>query len=194
MPLNIPTSCRTLNWPSFSWKGQESEKEEGSAGGCEMLNTEWSRDRTLSHPEERIQRSVLHELCDDPLRRAAGDHALQLQDVGVVKLAQDPGFTQEHALLTVRCPPAKCFHGHQHFAATQRAVTAAGHLPKLSWTWRESRSQLFSGYQETNKITLLLSTGLPAPITSSILRCVGSISRANSLTASLGSSYVDGST
>lgn len=64
-----------------------------------MLDRE--SDRMLPHPEERVQRSVLHELCDDPLWRAAGDHALQLQDVGVVKLAQNPGLAQEHALLAV---------------------------------------------------------------------------------------------
>lgn len=101
---------------------------------------DWRGDRMLPHPEERVQGSVLHELCDDPLWGAAGDHALQLQDVGVVKLAQDPGLAQEHALLPVRRTPAEGLHGHQHLTAAQRAVTAAGHFPKLSWRWREGRS------------------------------------------------------
>lgn len=55
----------------------------------------------LSHPEESVQGPVLHELCDDPLRGAASDHALQLQHVGVVELAQHPGLAEEHPPLSV---------------------------------------------------------------------------------------------
>lgn len=59
-----------------------------------------------SHPEEGVQGPVLHELSDDPLWGGTSDHTLQLQYVGVVKLSHDPCFTEEHALLSVRRPPA----------------------------------------------------------------------------------------
>lgn len=97
-------------------------------------------DRVLSHPQERIQRSVLHELGDDSLWRAAGDYPLQLQDIGVVKLAQDPGLAEEHALLPVRRPPAEGLHSNQHLSPAQRAITTARHLPELSWRRTEGES------------------------------------------------------
>lgn len=72
----------------------------------------------LSHPEEAVQGTVLHELSDDPLWGATSDHTLQLQYVWVVKLSQDPCFTEEHPLLSVRCPPAESLHRYQHLPAT----------------------------------------------------------------------------
>lgn len=32
MPLSIPTSCRTLNWPSFSWKSLSVQRVSGEGG------------------------------------------------------------------------------------------------------------------------------------------------------------------
>lgn len=60
----------------------------------------------LSHPEKGVQGPILHELSDDPLWGATSDHALQLQYIGMVKLSQDPCFTEEHPFLSVGCPPA----------------------------------------------------------------------------------------
>lgn len=88
----------------------------------------------LSHPEEGVQGPVLHELSDDPLWGATSDHALQLQHIGVVKLSQDPCFTEEHPPLSVGRPPAQSLHRHQHLPATQRTVAAPRDLPKLGWS------------------------------------------------------------
>lgn len=93
--------------------------------------------RWFSHPEEGVQWPVFHKLSDDPLRRAASDHTLQLQHVRVVKLAQDPGFTEEHPPLPVGRPPAQSLHCHKHLPATHRPVTTSGNLTKLSWSWGE---------------------------------------------------------
>ncbi len=91
----------------------------------------------LSHPEEGVQGPVLHELSDDPLRGGSSDHALQLQDVWVVKLSQDTCFTEEHPPLSVGCPPAQSLHRHQHLPATQRTVAAPRNLAELGWRREE---------------------------------------------------------
>lgn len=91
----------------------------------------------FSHPEETIQWSVLHKLCDDPLRRSPRDNPLQLQHIGMIKLSQDPRFTEKHALLSVRRPPAKSLHSHQHFPAAHRTVTSTRHFSKLGWMGTE---------------------------------------------------------
>lgn len=87
------------------------------------------------------------------------DNAFQLQHVGVVKLAQDPCFTQEHPPLPVRRPPAKRLHRYQHLPATQRTVTTSGHLTKLSWCGEEVQQitlcgQLTQEYNEIEKTEL----------------------------------------
>lgn len=98
----------------------------------------------MSDPKERVQRPVLHELGDDPLRRGTGNHALQLQDVGVVKLSQDSSLAQEHPLLPVRSPPAQRLHSHQDFPATQRTVAASRDLPELGWSEEQTEPALTS--------------------------------------------------
>lgn len=97
----------------------------------------------LSHPEKGVQRPILHELSDDPLWGVTSNHALQLQYVGMVKLSQDPCFTEEHPLLSVGRPPAQSLHCYQHFPATQRSVAAPGDLPELSWSREEVVTVLF---------------------------------------------------
>lgn len=93
----------------------------------------------LSDPKKRVQRPVLHELSDDPLWGGGGNHALQLQDIGVVKLPQNSRFTQKHPLLSVRSPPAQSLHSHQHFSATQRTIATSRDLPKLSWSTERTK-------------------------------------------------------
>lgn len=46
-----------------------------------------------SYPEEGVQSAVLHELSEDHDRSTFGDHALQPDYVGVVKLTHDGGLT-----------------------------------------------------------------------------------------------------
>lgn len=93
----------------------------------------------LSDPKKRVQRPVFHELGDDPLWGGAGNHPLQLQDVGVVKLPQNSRFTQKHPLLSVGSTPAQSLHSHQHFSATQRAIATSRDLPELSWSTERTR-------------------------------------------------------
>lgn len=92
---------------------------------------------SLSHPEEGVQRPVLHELSDDPLWRGSSDHALQLEYVGVVKLSQDACLTEKHPPLSVGRPPAQSLHRYQHLPATHWTVAAPGDLPKLGWSREE---------------------------------------------------------
>lgn len=56
----------------------------------------------FTHSEERVQRSILHELSDDHNRTALGDHAFQVDDIGMVELAHDAGLTQEIPSLLFR--------------------------------------------------------------------------------------------
>ncbi len=75
-------------------------------------------DSVLSNPEEGVQGPVFHELSDDPLWGGSSDHSLQLQYIWVVKLSQDPCFTEKHPPLSVRRPPAQRLHCYQHLPAT----------------------------------------------------------------------------
>lgn len=96
---------------------------------------------SLSHPEERVQGPVLHELSDDPLWGGMSGHALQLQYVWVVKLSHDPRFTEEYPPLSVGRAPPQSLHRHQHLPATHRTVAASRDLPKLGWS-REEVAQI----------------------------------------------------
>lgn len=58
-----------------------------------------------SHPQKSIKWPILHKLCDDSFRWGASYHPLQLQYVGMVKLAQDACLAEEHVLFTVCHPP-----------------------------------------------------------------------------------------
>lgn len=84
-----------------------------------------------THPEESVQRAVLHEFCDDPLWRGVRHHPLQLQHIGVVKLSEHPRLTQEHGPLPVRHAPAEGLHGHQDLSPAQGTVPPPRHLAKL---------------------------------------------------------------
>lgn len=57
-------------------RGRERERE-GACFGC------------CIYPKERVERPVLHELCDDHDWPAFGDHTFKANDVGVVKLPHD---------------------------------------------------------------------------------------------------------
>ena len=48
-----------------------------------------------TYPEERVQRTVFHELRHNEDRTAAGDDALEVDDVGVVELPHDACLGEE---------------------------------------------------------------------------------------------------
>ena len=85
-----------------------------------------------AHPEEGVQRAVLHELGDDHDRTALGDHALQVDDVWMVELAHDAGFTEEVSPLLLRVSGFQSFDGHKHFSFARKLQVSAAHLSKLS--------------------------------------------------------------
>ena len=66
----------------------------------------------MLHPEEGVQGSVLHELCDDHDRAALGHHSLQVDDVGVVELAHDGCLAQEVPPLAICVAPLECLNSH----------------------------------------------------------------------------------
>ena len=49
----------------------------------------------MSHPQETVERSVLHELGEDHDGTGSGDDALQVDDVGVLELTHDGRLRQE---------------------------------------------------------------------------------------------------
>ncbi len=57
---------------------------------------------SASHPEERVEGAVLHELGHDHDRVALGDDALEVDDVRVVELTHDGRLRQEVEAVLVR--------------------------------------------------------------------------------------------
>lgn len=146
-----------------------------------------------THPEERVQRSILHELSDDHDRAAFCHHALQVDDVGVIKLAHDAGFAQEVPPLLFSVARLQCLDGYQDLSLSRQAQVSAAHLPKLTWRKIRCSTWLIQNLFPTFSQCGLEKSFLPAPMTCSIFTQDMSISLANSRTASLGSSYVKGS-
>lgn len=72
----------------------------------------------VAYSEEGVQRSILHELSDDHDRTALGDHALQVNDVGMVELAHDAGLTEEVPPLLFCVARLQSFYGHKHLPFT----------------------------------------------------------------------------
>ena len=63
----------------------------------------------------------------------ASDHALQPDDVGVVKLSHDAGLSQEVPPLFVSIARLQGLDGHADLLLTGQLQTAAAHLSKLTW-------------------------------------------------------------
>ena len=85
----------------------------------------------FTDPEERIQGAVLHELGYDHDRAALGDHALQTDDVWVVKLAHDGRLGQEVPPLLLHVARLQGFDGDVYLPLTRQLQAAFVHLPKL---------------------------------------------------------------
>lgn len=89
-----------------------------------------------AHPEEGIERSVLHEFCDDEDGAAPRQDALEPDHVRVVELAHDGGLGQEVPPLTLGVAGFQRLNGHHHLPATGLLETSAAHLPKFAWIER----------------------------------------------------------
>lgn len=85
-----------------------------------------------TYSEEGVQRSVLHELRDDHDRTALGDHALQVNNVGMVELAHDAGLAEEVTPLLLRVARLQRFYGHKHLPFPWELEIATANFPKLS--------------------------------------------------------------
>jgi len=94
-----------------------------------------------AHSEEGVQRAVLHELGDDHDGAALGDHALQVDDVGMVELAHDAGLAEEVPPLLVGVAGLQGFYGHEHLPFAGQLQVAAAHLPELSCGRRYKRHE-----------------------------------------------------
>lgn len=87
---------------------------------------------SLLYPKERIQRAVLHELCDNHDGAALSDHALQADDIGVLELSHDAGLTQEFSALLIRVASLQGLNSHGVFPFPRGLQAPKAHLSKLS--------------------------------------------------------------
>lgn len=94
-------------------------------------------DHLRAYPEEGVQRSILHELGDDHDRAALGDHALQVDDVGMVELAHDAGLAEEIPPLLFSVAGLEGLNGYKHLPFTRELQVSAAHLPKFPCEQRE---------------------------------------------------------
>lgn len=93
------------------------------------------------YPQEGVQGAVLHELSDDHHRRALGDNTLQVDDVGVVKLAHDGGLTQELPPLPLRVATLQGLDGYAALFLPWSLESPPAHLPKLAFR-KDAKGQL----------------------------------------------------
>lgn len=84
------------------------------------------------YPEKQVKSAVLHELRDDHRWSALGDHALQPDNVGLVKLAHDGRLGQEVPPLPLGIAHLQGLDGHRNFFFPNRLQATFVHLPKLT--------------------------------------------------------------
>lgn len=87
---------------------------------------------TLRYPEEGIQWSILHELCDNHDWSALGDHPLQVDDIGMLKLPHDAGLAQELPPLFLCVTWLQGLNSYCVFALPWVFQAPKAHLSKLS--------------------------------------------------------------
>ena len=90
-----------------------------------------------SYPKEGVQRSVLHDLCEDHDGTGRGDDALQVYDVGVLELAHDGGLRQEVPPLLVCVAALQGLDGYVVLLSAWNLQPAPTHLPKLPHPHRD---------------------------------------------------------
>lgn len=99
--------------------------------GPETQMTSGFLERFLTHPEEGVQSSVLHEFGYYQHWAAPGQHPLQMDDVGVVELAHDACLGQEVAPLMLGVARFQSFDGHGCFLPARLLQPPATNLSKL---------------------------------------------------------------
>src|SRR4029434_10482561 len=88
--------------------------------------------------------------------RTLGDHALQSDDVGVVKLSHDAGLSQEVPPLPLRVAALQSLYGHRGLLPARGTQAAATHLTKLSCGHTHTHTNTFRHthtHTQTNKQT-----------------------------------------
>ena len=94
------------------------------------------------YPEEGVQGAVFHELSDDHHRCALGDHALQVDDVGMVELAHDGGLAQKVPALLLGIARLEGLDGHKDLSLARQLQVATAHLTKLPWDRRTEKGRM----------------------------------------------------
>lgn len=105
------------------------------------------------YPEKWIKCSILHKLCDNHCGPALGDHTLQPDDVGLVKLAHDWCLGQEVSPLPLRVANLQGLDGHGDFLFPNRLQATFVHLSKLTCRWKAHMKWNENIQSKTNSIT-----------------------------------------
>lgn len=86
-----------------------------------------------TYPKKGVKGSILHKLCDDHYRAALCYNALQMDDIGMVKLAHDRCLTQEVPSLAFSVACLQGLNGHQHLSFPRLPQVSATYLSKLTF-------------------------------------------------------------
>lgn len=87
-----------------------------------------------SHPQEAVERAVLHELSEDHDGTGSGDDTFQVDDVGVLELTHDGRLRQEVPPLLLSVAALQRLDCHVVLLPAWDPQTTATHLTKLTWT------------------------------------------------------------
>lgn len=99
----------------------------------------------FSYPEEGVQGAILHELGDDHHGCALGDHTLQMDDVGMIKLAHDGGLAQEVPPLFLSVARLECLDGYKDLSLAWQFQVATAYFTKLPWDRHTERGRMSLG-------------------------------------------------
>ena len=96
-----------------------------------------------THPEEWVEGTILHELCNNHDRTALCYYALQTDDVWVVELAHDWRLRQKVPPLLLHIARLQGLDGYVYLPFTRQLQTALVHLAEFTLSGnRESCSVL----------------------------------------------------
>lgn len=156
MPSGVlPGKCTNLqsHWGSEGWSAPKASPD-SHLPGCPQGDTSQLCPAILSVP------------CQP---HTPGDHALQVDDIGVVELCHDAGLTQEVPPLLFRVARLQCFDGHRNLPLPWQLQAAVAHLSRLPCKARESGGMESSSasctHPPTPRIILSVSilTAYPSP-------------------------------
>lgn len=77
--------------------------------------------------------------------------SLQMNDIRMVKLSHNAGFTQEVTPLLLSVAHFECLDGNWHIPFSRQLQSATAHLSKLSCVRWNFMSEVESGYKKTKK-------------------------------------------